>query len=262
MENFFEFLEDLRARRASARRYKGMRRDAGSNVVIIKRIQSKTSKKLINFTKSLSVANRPELQKEAKKYEEYLRASADGQSFTENGTESEEERENLRENDFFVLQKYKDVDDIKGFDPDIQAGVLDANKRHFTTYIISDKRTKEVVGVYSINAGTVYSYFLDMPINYHFGMEIRNFAVRQKYEDEHMHQLLAYLFYEFPFHIIRYAPIPLGKYIIIYTSPDNKYLSHYETFGFSRIPDKKLEEKVCEQNYRRGCMLLIQPIYE
>ena len=257
-----EFVEDMQEKDISMRRYKGMVRDADSNVVIIKGIQSKTSEKLISFTKSLSAANRPELQKEAKKYEEYLKASAEGQSFTESGAESEEERRIYRENDFFALQKYKDVDDIKGFDPTVQEGVLNANKKKFNTFIIRDKRTKEVVGVYSINVGTVYSFFLNTPINYHFGVEIRNFAVKQKYEGEHMHQLLAYLFYEFPFHMIRYAELIWGKYFIIYTSPDNKYLSHYETFGFSRIPDKKLEEKVCAQNHRRGCMLLIQPIHE
>ncbi len=146
-----------------------------------------------------------------------------------------------------------------------QTAVFDEENQLNSTYLVKDKKTKEIVGYFSVRTGlfTVETpdfegYFDTIP-----AVELSNFAVNALYRASHpeLKQIGEIIFRSFILptvkHIQNFVAV---KALYIYALPEDKLISYYEKLGFTRL--EKEEERFVHAHvkpkYDEDCIFMYQ----
>lgn len=132
------------------------------------------------------------------------------------------------------------------------------------TYVVRDKRSSEMVGYFSLKSGLisynerdvitvdeetgekVYDKKTGEKLIHHVfdtfpGVELANFAVNQKYIDNHPNlKGIGFVIYKkLILPVIRKAAETIGiKILYLFALPYDDLISRYETYGFTRLAEK------------------------
>lgn len=137
------------------------------------------------------------------------------------------------------------------------------NENSSRTYLVKDKQTRELVGYFSLRNGLFTiniddDSFFSVP-----AIELSNFAVNSAYRKNHpdTKKIGKTIFNEFVMPLVHYLMDFSGvQALYIYALPEDDLISHYETFGFSRLDseDEKFVHKHVKPAYDDGCIFMYQ----
>ncbi len=131
------------------------------------------------------------------------------------------------------------------------------------TYLIKDKRTKELAAYFSLRSGlftieATDDFFYTIP-----AVELANFAVNDNYRKNHPEvlEIGKVVFLEFVLPYVDFMKSMLGiKALYIYALPEDKLIAYYKKLGFQRLSKK--EEKFVHSHvkpkYDDGCIFMYQ----
>lgn len=134
------------------------------------------------------------------------------------------------------------------------------------TYLIRDNATSEIVAYFTLKAGLITSKTSWKTFDNQTGVELANFAVNDNYRryKDVMPHIGQYVFSQFVMKQIRKAQEIIGvEYLYIFALPEKKLIEHYQTMGFSRVQNIRLEKfihKHIKPNYDKGCIFMYQKI--
>ena len=145
-------------------------------------------------------------------------------------------------------------------------------KRSNRTYLVRDKKTKEIAGYFSLRTGlfTLDSgrekesdddiTFYSVP-----SIELSNFAVNSAYRKQHpeVSKIGKDMFANFILPIAQFTAQIVGVQAMhIYALPEDDLIGHYQSFGFHRLPEE-METFVHEHvkpMYDRNCIFMYLPL--
>lgn len=134
------------------------------------------------------------------------------------------------------------------------------------TYIISDTKLNMPVAYFTLQTGLITvsrGFFRKFDVI--TGIELTNFAVNDAYREAQdiIPKLGAYIFNKFILPIVRDISKYVGaKYLYIYALPEDKLMSHYQTMGFSYLPNKEARYvyRHVKPAYDKSCVFMWQSI--
>ena len=141
--------------------------------------------------------------------------------------------------------------------------------REMRTYLVRDKRTKEIVGYFSLKAGMVSVNEKRKLFHKEFdnvaGIELANFAVNNSYKESHKDYvgIGQIIFYYFIMPIVRNVSQQIGARILfIFSLPYKNLMAYYETLHFSRLSasEEYFVHKRIKPRYDRDCVFMCQTI--
>ena len=145
-------------------------------------------------------------------------------------------------------------------------------KRSNRTYLVRDKKTKEIAGYFSLRTGlfTLDSgrekesdddiTFYSVP-----SIELSNFAVNSAYRKQHpeVSKSGKDMFANFILPVAQFTAQIVGVQAMhIYALPEDDLIGHYQSFGFHRLPEE-METFVHEHvkpMYDRNCIFMYLPL--
>lgn len=143
--------------------------------------------------------------------------------------------------------------------------VFDEENSFARTYLIKDKRSKELAAYFSLRSGlfTISAsedFFYAIP-----AIELANFAVNENYRKNHPEvlEIGKTVFLEFILPYVDFMKSLVGiKALYIYALPEDKLISHYEKFGFHRLDaeKEKFVHSHVKPKYDEGCIFMYQTI--
>lgn len=180
-----------------------------------------------------------------------------------------ETEENLAEIQSFVVDKPSG----KGLEFYLKnMAEYEERKRSNRTYLVRDKKTKELAGYFSLRTGlfTLDSgrekesdddiTFYSVP-----SIELSNFAVNSAYRKQHpeVSKIGKDMFANFILPIAQFTAQIVGVQAMhIYALPQDDLIGHYQSFGFHRLPEE-MEAFVHEHvkpMYDRNCIFMYLPL--
>lgn len=182
------------------------------------------------------------------------------------------------ETDIFTYQHLLDSEDntnlIKSFKVKEPSGkglenylkknsVFDEQNGFARTYLVLDKKTKELAAYFSLRSGlftveATEDYFYTIP-----AIELSNFAVNENYRVNHPEILeigkTVFLKFILPYIDIMKELVGI-KALYIYALPEDKLIKHYKTFGFHRLSkdEEKFVHSHVKPKYDDGCVFMYQ----
>ena len=140
----------------------------------------------------------------------------------------------------------------------------DENEHQNSTYLVKDKKTKEIVGYFTLKTalftigieGT--EYFDSIP-----SVELSNFAVNSLYRVKHpeVKEIGKTVLTSFVVPIIKYIRNFVAvKALYIYALPEEKLIQHYESLGFKRLSSEEeaFVHAHVKPKYDDGCIFMYQ----
>lgn len=182
-----------------------------------------------------------------------------------------------------LFESPANLEDIKVFEVDKPTGKglefylknmaeYEERKRSNRTYLVRDKKTKEIAGYFSLRTGlfTLDSgrekesdddiTFYSVP-----SIELSNFAVNSAYRKQHpeVSKIGKDMFANFILPIAQFTAQIVGAQAMhIYALPEDDLIGHYQSFGFHRLPEE-METFVHEHvkpMYDRNCIFMYLPL--
>ena len=138
------------------------------------------------------------------------------------------------------------------------------------TYLVRDRRTKELVGYFSLKAGFVSAEIEsdedgDVGFDAIPAVELANFAINNAYRKTHSLSKGCGLiiFRKFVLPIVKEAAKSIGIAVIyIYSLPEDGLIENYKRYGFSRLApadELKLHQRI-KPRYDKDCIFMFMPI--
>ena len=133
------------------------------------------------------------------------------------------------------------------------------------TYLVKSKITNEIAGYFSFKNGLFTLEDWDKNIFTVPAIELSNFAVNETYRKKHHNakRIGEHIFYQFILPIVKQIQTLTGvQALYIYALPEERLMEHYETFGFTQLPEKD-EQFVhgrVKPAYDEGCIFMYQII--
>jgi len=133
------------------------------------------------------------------------------------------------------------------------------------TYLVKDETTGELAAYFSLRSGLITPQVKGNLFDSVSALELSNFAVNQKYKDDHpeINRLGSHVFFKFILPLTRWISNYLGvKALYIFSLPEDSLISHYRTMGFDRLPP---DQEVFIHNhvkpkYDEGCIFMYQVV--
>lgn len=168
------------------------------------------------------------------------------------------------ENQKLIEKFYVEKEEGKGLENYLKNSAKNEETENSSrTYLIKDKDTKELVGFFSLRNGLFTiniddDSFFSVP-----AIELSNFAVNSAYRKNHPESksIGKSIFSDFVMPLVHYLMDFSGvQALYIYALPEDDLISHYETFGFSRLDseDEKFVHKHVKPAYDDGCIFMYQ----
>lgn len=166
---------------------------------------------------------------------------------------------------FYVKEKYG-----KGLESYLKKNAYnDEIRDEARTYLVKDKKTKELVGYFSLKAGMTSfneknflfkSEFDSLP-----GVELANFAMNSAYKENHVEQIGIgkIVFIDFIVPLVREIAKYIGVcFLYIYALPKQKLIRYYYSLNFNRMSVKEevLLHRRIKPRYDQGCIFMYQKI--
>jgi hypothetical protein len=131
------------------------------------------------------------------------------------------------------------------------------------TYLVKDKRTKELAAYFSLRSGLFTieiseDYFYTIP-----SIELSNFAVNDNYRINHPEilEIGKTVFLHFILPYVDFMKSIVGvKALYIYALPEDRLIEHYKKFGFQRLSkdEEKFVHSHVKPKYDKGCIFMYQ----
>lgn len=137
-------------------------------------------------------------------------------------------------------------------------------------YIVKDKVTNELVGYFSLKAGTVATQirktFLRLEMDTIPAIELANFAVNNNYKIAHkeISGIGQIIFVYFILPICKEASKYIGvNMLYIFALPYQGLIKYYESMHFTRLPKtaETFIHKYHKPRYDEGCIFMSRPLY-
>ena len=177
-----------------------------------------------------------------------------------------------------LLSSLQNIEDIKSFSVAKETGKglefylkerAEAEERtgENRTYLVRDKETNELAAYFSLHTGsfTIRDTAEDgSDIQYTIpSVELSNFAVNSVYRRNHpaMAKIGEQVFNRFVLPAVKYGAELFGiQALHIYALPYDDLLSHYSSFGFSRLPAEMetFVHKNIKPDYDQSCIFMYQ----
>lgn len=151
-----------------------------------------------------------------------------------------------------------------------KAAVSDEINHQARTYLVKEKGTNDLVGYFSLKAGTVATKvrktFLHLEMDSIPAIELANFAVNDNYKMAHdeQHGLGEMIFYYFVLPMCQHASEYIGiDMIYIFALPYKNLINYYERMHFRRLP-KTIENIIHHYHkprYDEGCIFMSRPLH-
>ncbi len=120
--------------------------------------------------------------------------------------------------------------------------VIDEENSLARTYLIKDKRSKELAAYFSLRSG-LFTISASEDFFYAIlAIELAHFAVNENYRKNHLEvlEIGKTVFLEFILPYVDFMKSLVGiKALYIYALPEAKLITHYEKFGFHRLNSEK-----------------------
>ena len=133
------------------------------------------------------------------------------------------------------------------------------------TYLVKDALSGELVAYFSLRTGLITIQVQDDSFDSVPAIELANFAINKRYKDSHpeAQKLGFYTFKKFVLPIVQRMSVYVGvSALYIYALPEEKLIEHYQTMGFSRLPEQqeKFVQRHVKPKYDEGCIFMYQVI--
>ncbi|MCQ2050506.1 MAG: hypothetical protein MJZ22_05860 [Candidatus Saccharibacteria bacterium] len=165
-----------------------------------------------------------------------------------------------------LISNFQAINDAAGLECYLKnQSVEDEENNCSRTYLVKDALSGELAAYFSLRTGLITIQVQGDNFDSVPAIELANFAINKRYKDSHpeSQKMGFYIFKKFVLPIVQRISVYVGvNALYIYALPEEKLIEHYQTMGFSRLPEhqEKFVQRHVKPKYDEGCIFMYQVI--